>query len=70
MKWISTQDKLPLPGENVRLADLRFNPTSSPTPDIWVKWETTGWITKSGYWSLAKAEGVNFLSKPTHWQPF
>lgn len=53
MNWININDKLPEAGLNV---DLHAD-----------NWRSTGWLTKSGLWSIAHAKNVTILSKPTHW---
>jgi len=65
--WIPVSKEKPNPGEKVRLVSVRFVDWNIE----WLEWETTGWITKSGLWSLKKnTESVNFCSKPTHWKKF
>ena len=53
MNWISIKDKLPQAGLNVDLCAEN--------------WRSTGWLTKSGLWSIAHSKNVTILSKPTHW---
>lgn len=53
-KWISINDLLPPNGVNVDL--------------LGENWRSTGWLTKSGRWSIAHSKNVTIFSKPTHWQ--
>ncbi|WP_350223385.1 DUF551 domain-containing protein [Pedobacter faecalis] len=65
MKWISIKEKLPEPNVKVRLSYGLFG-TRAAVCDSWV---TTGWLTKSGVWSIKHVHGVTLDSKPTHWKP-
>jgi len=65
MKWISVKDKLPEPGVKVNLSYGLFGIRAA----VCDEWISTGWLTKSGFWSIKHTTNVHILSKPTHWAP-
>lgn len=66
MKWISVEKELPPANVKVRLSYGLFGIRAAVCDD----WITTGWITKSGVWSMKWIEGsaMHKMSKPDHWQ--
>lgn len=65
-KWIAVEDRLPEPNVKVRLSYGLFGIRGAVCDD----WVTTGWLTKSGVWSIKWIENSNMhkMSKPDHWQ--
>jgi len=72
--WINIYTLLPEPNTRVKLANVRIIDWNIEE----LVWETEGWITKNGNWSLKQKimidnntwknliSGVN--NKPTHWK--
>jgi|GEM_PF-4177349 len=67
MKWISVENQLPEPNTKVMLSYGLFGVRAAVCDD----WVTTGWLTKSGIWSIKFIENGNMhkMSKPDHWMP-
>ena len=63
--WIPINKELPVAQEKVELSCIRFLDWNLES----MEWQTKGWLTKSGIWSMKKnSEKINNCSKPTHWK--
>lgn len=67
MEWISVEERLPKPGVKVKVSYGLFG-IRAAVCDSWI---STGWILKSGKWSIKwiHDSAMHSLSKPTHWKP-
>lgn len=65
MKWISVEKQLPEPGKRVNISFGLFGIRAAVCDD----WVSTGWITKSGVWSIKwkPNSAMHKMSKPDHW---
>jgi hypothetical protein len=62
--WIKVSDEMPKPWEKVKLGYQRTGAGGCvPT-----NWNSDGWITNSGHWSIRKVKHVHLDSIPTHWR--
>ncbi len=67
MKWVPIEKELPAANLRVKLSYGLFGIRAA----VCDEWITTGWLTKSGAWSMKWIENSNMhrMSKPDHWQP-
>lgn len=61
--WIPVDDELPPVRKRVKLACVIFIDWNLED----MLWETKGWLTESGAWSMKMVRGLKLEYKPTHW---
>lgn len=65
-KWLKIKDNPPPTNKRIRL-QRRIYGSGAPERQ---GWETVGWLTKGGIWSLRKPKQGDFPpATPTHWKP-
>jgi hypothetical protein len=62
--WKSVDKELPEPKKRLKLSFGFFGARAA----VCDQWESEGWLTKSGRWSVKWREGMPKYPKPTHWK--